>query len=63
MTIAEQMIDECQGFVKGLPYEDLKNKALNTCDYDDQQDAETVSAVFKDGSRLVFWSHQMVRAD
>ena len=63
MTIAEQMLADCQGFVKGLPYDALKKKALNTCDYDDQQDAETVSAVFKDGSRLVFWSPQMVRAD
>lgn len=63
MTIAENMLAECQGFVKGLSYESLKSKALKTCDYDDQQDAETVSAVFKDGSRLVFWSPEMVIAD
>ena len=62
MNIAQQMISDCNGFVKGRAYEDLKSKAMKLSIDEDQCDDETVCFIFTDKSRLVFWSGENVSA-
>lgn len=61
MTTAQKLLNDCNGFVKGLAYTALLKQALKLADYDDEPDPETLITYFKDGSRLVFMSGEIIK--